>query len=101
MRVFNLTKENVEYRGKTIPAEGSLDFPQLSFIPDRDRELEGNKVLAFGQLPRWYTLEREVQQAMATMATQPEVLKVAVLDDVSMPVDDVSAKTRTMKVARK
>jgi hypothetical protein len=53
MRVFNLTDQRVDYRGKLIPPYGSEEY-DLDFIPDRDRQLEKAKMLAFGALPKWW-----------------------------------------------
>lgn len=54
MRVFNLTTEPHFFKGKVIPANGGYLDIQMSFIPDRDRELETAKILAFGSLPAWW-----------------------------------------------
>lgn len=66
MRVFNLTPETKIYKGKPIPPDGgSVDFPTLDFIPNRDRMLEEKKVLAFGSLPAWFVREKAARQAPA------------------------------------
>jgi len=61
MRVFNLTKNPIDFHGRTIPPDGgSLDYPEISnFLPLRDRKLEEQKVLSFGALPLWWRMERE------------------------------------------
>ena len=53
MRVFNLTDQRVDYRGKVIPPYGSEEY-DLGFIPDRDKTLEKKGMLAFGALPKWW-----------------------------------------------
>lgn len=53
MRVFNLTDQRVDYRGKLIPPYGSEEY-DLSFIPDRDKMLEKRGMLAFGALPKFW-----------------------------------------------
>jgi hypothetical protein len=50
VRVFNLGQSELIYKGRPIPPNGgSVDIPDLTFVPDRDR---ANKHLAFGSLPR-------------------------------------------------
>jgi hypothetical protein len=73
MRVYNLSDKEVTYRGRPIPANGGhLDYPGLSFIPDRDRKLETKRVLAFGSLPAWFEREQATKQAeMAKRAGIP------------------------------
>jgi hypothetical protein len=53
MKVFNLTDQRVDYRGKLIQPYGSEEY-DLTFIPDRDRALEKNGILSFGALPKWW-----------------------------------------------
>lgn len=66
MLVYNLTKDEVTYKGRKIPPNGGcVDFLDLTFIPNRDRELETKKVLAFGCLPTWWNL----QEALKTTVT--------------------------------
>lgn len=50
MKVFNLTEQYVDYRKKTLPPYGSLDY-DMDFIPNRDQELQKAGVLSFGSLP--------------------------------------------------
>lgn len=54
MKVFNLTEQYVDYRKKTLPPFGSLDY-DMDFIPDRDLGLQKAGVLAFGALPKGWT----------------------------------------------
>lgn len=51
MRVFNLTDQTVDYRGRHIQAYGSVEITDISFIPNRDRFLADRGMLAFGNLP--------------------------------------------------
>lgn len=88
MRVFNLTKQQVEYRGKIIPAEGSLDLG-ITFIPDRDRMLEKMRVLAFGELPSWYVLQRQVDESRQVMP-----VKLTVVEDVQAPVEALAVSKK-------
>lgn len=60
MRVFNLTGQTIDFRGVSIPAYDSRDI-EISFIPDRDRVLEKNGILAFGALPKNW--KRPVEKA--------------------------------------
>ena len=85
MRVFNLTSETKIYKGKPIPPDGgSADFPTLSFIPNRDRELEQKKVLAFGALPAWFVREKAVRQAALAPKPVSAVVSVKVADVVAV-----------------
>lgn len=65
MLVYNLTPKTLLFMGRPIPPSGgSRDYPELDnggFIPTRDLQLEKDKVLAFGKLPYWWTLEQEVK----------------------------------------
>lgn len=61
MRVHNLTKKDLEYRGKVIKANGGfieINIPMP--LPARDKKLEDNKVLAFGLLPSWWIRANKV-----------------------------------------
>lgn len=69
MLVFNLTAQELNYKGRKIPPNGgSLNYPELDkgFIPDRDRALEKKKVLAFGSLPYWWKLSQKVKSETLT-----------------------------------
>lgn len=69
MIVFNLTDNPLQFHGKTIPANGgSVDIKGLKFIPDRDRKLEKDRVLAFGFLPRWFLVQQELKRLAAQVA---------------------------------
>lgn len=61
MRVYNLTRSVIDYRGKILqPNGGSEEYPELNgFIPNRDLKLQEEKVLAFGVLPMWWQKESE------------------------------------------
>lgn len=75
MLVYNLTEAELNYKGKKIPPNGgSVNMPDLTFIPDRDRALESSKVLAFGKLPKWWTIEQALKAAAAAPA--PKVAAV-------------------------
>lgn len=56
MRVYNLSKQPVDFHGHTIPPNGgSAEYPGLEkFLPARDRKLEEQKILSFGILPTWW-----------------------------------------------
>jgi hypothetical protein len=72
MKVFNLTEKMIDYRGKTLPPGGSQEFPELDvFVPTRDRELERQHVLAFGELPSWWKLERDLSQPATSPPSVP------------------------------
>lgn len=51
MRVYNLTDQRIDYKGRLIAPYGSEEY-DITFIPDRDRNLEKAKILAFGFLPK-------------------------------------------------
>lgn len=63
MRVFNLTKKDLHFMGRVIPANGGSVELDMEYIPDRDLKLQENKVLAFGELPAWWKLQKEVELA--------------------------------------
>jgi hypothetical protein len=72
MKVYNLTTKAITYRGKDIPVSGFLNYPELDkFIPDRDKDLETKKVLAFGKLPLWWRINEETK----AVALQPAQTK--------------------------
>jgi hypothetical protein len=72
MRVFNLTTKTVDYRGKNIGPNGSFeDYPDMTFIPDRDKALEGQRVLSFGKLPYWWEAEKALQSVGLKSAPPP------------------------------
>lgn len=97
MRVFNLTDQRVDYKGRTIAPYGSDEF-DLSFIPDRDRGLEKARILAFGALPKnWrrpqpppepvpvkMVAERQAPKTVAVVATE----EVKVSEDTAVKVED-------------
>lgn len=75
MRVYNLTDQRVDYRGKLIPPYGSEEF-DIDFIPNRDLALAKNKMLAFGALPKgWVKPQPKVE---APPSPKVEVKAVAV-----------------------
>lgn len=113
MLVFNTSSKEITYRGKPIPADGgSLEYPGLIFIPNRDRELEVNHLLSFGALPAWFLRQKAIQKAeeqkkiqaaaalpvtVTVTATEvAEVPKVFVAEDVDVK-DDVSFNARSKK----
>jgi hypothetical protein len=72
MRVFNLSPQEVTYKGRRIPPNGgSAEFPTLSFIPDRDLALQEARILSFGSLPKWWKVGQAIK------ATKPVVAVVA------------------------
>lgn len=76
MRVFNLTDQRVDYRGKLIPPYGSEEY-DLDFIPDRDRQLEKSKMLAFGAIPKWWRKPAPVIDPAPTAVATKVDTKVA------------------------
>ena len=59
MRVFNLMTSPLNYRGREIPGNGGfLEYPDITFIPTRDKRLAALKVLAFGALPAWWVANK-------------------------------------------
>ena len=75
MLVYNLLNQPLDFKGRTIPPNGgSVDFPGLAFIPDRDRELEKGRVLAFGSLPYWW-LQQQAAKNSSVPVTESVVVK--------------------------
>jgi hypothetical protein len=73
LNVYNLTDKDLLFHKKSIPPNGgSQNYPELDppkgFIPDRDRELEKKKVVAFGTLPYWWKLQQSVKKGPLTRA---------------------------------
>lgn len=63
MRVFNLTRSTITYRGKPVPPNGgSSEFPDLDVVPPRDMELQDKKVLSFGSLPSWWVARKKSEE---------------------------------------
>lgn len=90
MRVYNLTPDTeIDYRGHRIPPNGGFaDLRDLTFLPDRDKQLEKDRVLAFGALPPWfqpYVAPVVVQepQVIAPVVFEPTVLDPVVLSATS------------------
>ncbi len=66
MLVYNLTDRDVCYMGRVIPPHGGfVDVHGLKTVPDRDRRLEQQKILSFGFLPLWWTVEQQRKRATA------------------------------------
>lgn len=93
MKVFNLTDKPIEYRGRSIPANGgSIEYADLSFIPNRDMRLVEKRVLSFGDLPNWWLSQRAEQAkkpapkpaAQAQPVKKPEKAYVSVADKVAV-----------------
>jgi hypothetical protein len=96
VRVYNLTDQPLEYRGRTLPPlGGSFDFQELdSFVPDRDKELAKNKVVSFDTLPQWWKDQRR-QATNAPRASVRLIDKVAVEDVAeTKPVEKTFGKRR-------
>lgn len=74
MKVFNLTDQIVDYRGKVIPPYGSEEY-DITFIPDRDRALEKNGILSFGALPKWWRKPEQHSPVNTEPSNQMEVSK--------------------------
>lgn len=97
MIVFNLSKSEITYKGRKIaPEGGSTEFPELSFIPTRDRELEAAKVLAFGELPKWW----HTQQSLKSTVKQQAVVTVVKGVEVSRNVDSFPVVPATLHITR-
>lgn len=106
MRIYNLRTEIIVYRRRSIPANGGyVDFPELTFIPDRDLQLATDKVLSFGSLPQWWVVEQEMKRPrMAAKATEPKSVplplpkkvEVTLKEELLAPVDD-SMESRVFK----
>jgi hypothetical protein len=84
MKVFNLTDKPIEYRGRSIPSSGgSLEYADLSFIPNRDMRLVEKRVLSFGDLPSWWlSLRAEQSKKPAPKKIVNIVEKIVVKDEV-------------------
>jgi len=85
MLVYNLTQRDVIYKGRKIPPNGgSLEFSGMDFIPTRDRELEGAKVLAFGKLPRWWRPMRPAPVPAPEAVPAPNRVTITVADNIEV-----------------
>lgn len=82
MKVFNLTDKHIDYRGKTMRAYGSEEYPDLVHVPNRDLLLQEEGLLAFGKLPKGW----EKPQPKAVVEVAPAAPVVAA------PVDAAPAK---------
>ena len=72
MRVYNVSSKVISYRGKDLFPGASINFPELDeFLPDRDKELEKKKLLAFGSLPNWYLIDKETKAQKAAAKPVP------------------------------
>jgi hypothetical protein len=72
MRVYNIGTTDVTYKGRDIPPNGgSVEIPDMAFVPDRDRALT---YLSFGSLPKGWEPKRPVAPPPAA------VIQVAVVD---------------------
>jgi hypothetical protein len=72
MLVFNISNEDLVYRGRTIRANGgSHDFRDLTFVPPRDL---ANRRLAFDQLPTGWSpsSQPKVEQLEEFVQRSPE-----------------------------
>lgn len=78
MLVFNLTNKPIVYRNRTIPAEGSFDYKDMGFVPDRDKALAKAKILAFGSRPPlWQSAEPAPMTTADAVALAASRAKVA------------------------
>lgn len=76
MRVFNLTDSPITYKGRPIPEFGSLEYPELTFVPDRDK---ANKSMSFGTLPKgWVRPLPAAEPVVEVKVSQPEPSKMIV-----------------------
>lgn len=111
MRVFNLTSEEVTYKGRKIPPNGgSIDYLDLTFIPNRDRELEAGKVLAFGCLPPWWHQQEAMKKTVSVTAVVAKAGEMNANGDVfpknvvvttDVPMDLVSEKPVSISATTK
>ncbi len=81
MNVYNLTEFDLSYKDRTIPPNGGFLEYDLSFVPDRDRYLEKMKILAFGELPKWWSF-KQPKVAVATVADKPVKIEIPVSEKV-------------------
>ena len=102
MKVFNLTDKPIEYRGRSIPANGgSLEYADLSFIPNRDMRLVEKRVLSFGDLPNWWLSMRAEKQKISAPPPKPvQKASVSVVEKVTVR-DEVKFEPKTEKQYRK
>lgn len=68
MLVFNLTNKPIVYRDRTIPAEGSFDYRDMGFVPDRDKALAKANILAFGSRPPFWQSSQPAPMSTAAAA---------------------------------
>ena len=99
MLVYNLTNGEVTYKGKKVPPNGgSVNIPDLSFIPNRDLELEKARILAFGSLPRWWAVEQALKTTVAAPVPVVELppmkapeKKIVITTEAPVEVEDKSS----------
>lgn len=93
MRVYNLTSSNLAFHKKNIPPNGGFEeFPELDeYISDRDRGLVSAKLIAFRELPRWWTAKQQAaRQPIKVPAPPPDAVEPPV--EVSVSVASKSKK---------
>lgn len=105
MRVYNLTSTALEYRGKRIPPGDFLEFPVLDkFLPDKDRALVQNRIIAVGSLPSWYTQMKALEaqrQDRASGVTAAKEAKASFVKAAVMLQDEVKRPATQATVERK
>lgn len=104
MLVFNLTDKGVVYKGKHIPPNGgSVEISNLSFIPNRDLALQDAKVLAFGQLPKWWIaktsrqVESPILRAPVVTVSQVASILMEAMDKKTLGLSEISKSERKKK----
>lgn len=91
MKVFNLTDKDIDYRGHLLKAYGSREYPDLSFIPNRDMTLQDAKVLSFGSLP--------VGWAPPAPKPEPETPRVIAVKEADLVPQKEDVKVEVKEVA--
>lgn len=90
MLVYNLTSGPVVYKGRKLPPNGgSADIRDMSFIPNRDLELEKARILSFGKLPQWWLDEQSLKVVVVAVPVPApvKILAAPVVVISTSPVD--------------
>lgn len=84
MLVYNLTTHPIVYRDRTLSPEGSFDFKDMKFIPERDQALVKAGVLSFGSRPKgWKPFKPAPPAAIPVPTAVPVVQKAKAVETLS------------------
>lgn len=93
MLVFNISDQDVVYRGHKLSANGGCrDFKDLTFVPDRDRS---NTRLAFGSLPQGWEPAKPVVEEPVSKVVLAVSDEVKVSDDLKYGLKELPKEEKT------